>query len=292
MIFPRMDSLWAGCLSYLDSVRLRPGIVLVAAAIADFWSLIFPTECAVCGRASVSLCLECQAKIREATVHPFRADGAAPALPQADRPALSTADSNCLESLPVTAAGHYRATLARLILAYKSHHRTDIVRPLQAALASALHAAVNELRRGGEPAQILLVPAPPKGRSMRRRGYDPVAVLLNGLERRGELPAGCQQARLVRYPGAVGQIGPLLEGRNRPQHQKGLGRSQRRANVRFTMTERRTRDSVQSAVCLVVDDVLTTGATIAEVTRVLRLGGARVVGGVVVAATAPPSGAE
>ncbi|WP_372434183.1 ComF family protein [Arthrobacter sunyaminii] len=49
------------------------------------------------------------------------------------------------------------------------------------------------------------------------------------------------------------------------------------------------KGSLAGTRCLVVDDVLTTGATIAEATRALRAAGARVEGAVVLAATTPPS---
>lgn len=225
-------------------------------------------------------------------MHPFRAEGGAPALPQAVGTGPAALVSGFGDPLPVTAAGQYRSALARLLLAYKNHHRTAVGRPLQAALALALHTAVGELGERGLTSEILLVPVPAKASSVRRRGYDPLGLLLNGLVRRGELPAGCRTARLVQYRGATHSVGLALAGRRRPQLQKGLGRAQRRANVRFTMTVRRTRDSIPGSMCLVVDDVLTTGATIAEVTRVLRLHGAQVAGAAVVAATEPPSRAE
>ncbi|MHA7153661.1 ComF family protein [Arthrobacter sp. TMN-50] len=283
---------WVSITGYLDAARRRPKVQYAAGAVKDSWALLFPTDCAVCGSFAAPLCPECLRKIRKATVHPLRAEGGAPALPQALRPGSKESTAGIDDPLPVTAAGHYRSALARLLLAYKNHRRTTIGRPLQAALAGALHAAVGDLRARGETAQILLVPVPAKASSVRRRGYDPLGLLLDGLARRGELPAGCHPARLVRYRDATHSVASAFAGRRRPQHQKGLGLAQRRANVRFTMTVRRTRYRIPGAVCLVVDDVLTTGATIAEVTRVLRLNGAHVAGAAVVAATEPPSRAE
>ncbi|MFD1847964.1 ComF family protein [Arthrobacter flavus] len=286
----RFPPWWRGVAGHLDAVRMRPDVQTFTDAIVGFWSLLFPTECAVCGRLLISLCPECLSAIRQATVRPVRVERGAPALP----PALGELESSTGlgDPLPVTAGGHYRSALARLVLAYKNHHRTDVGRPLQAALAGALHSAVEGLRQGGETAVILLVPVPAKGVSLRRRGYDPLGLLLDGLVRRGELPADCLPARLVGHRGVTGRLASALAGRGGPQHQKGLGSAQRRANVRFTMSLRRGRRVIPGAVCLVVDDVLTTGATIAEVTRVLRLAGAEVTGAVVVAATEPPSRAE
>ncbi|WP_049829552.1 phosphoribosyltransferase family protein [Arthrobacter sp. RIT-PI-e] len=73
--------------------------------------------------------------------------------------------------------------------------------------------------------------------------------------------------------------------------QKGLGRRRRRAQVGSSMRlSPRAGESLRGVRCIVVDDVLTTGATLGEVHRGLTGGGARGLGAVVVAATTSPAG--
>ncbi|NOJ58537.1 phosphoribosyltransferase family protein [Arthrobacter sp. 260] len=276
----------------LDGVLQCIWAVRLLSAGRDFWSLVFPTECAACTLPTVSLCPECRAQVRKATVRPFRADGGAQALPAAEGCDGGSGDPTVIGALPVTAAGHYRGTVARVLLSYKNHRRTDVGRPLQAALAGALQTAVHEVREGGELGELLLVPVPTRGASVRRRGYDPLGLLLAGLGRRGELPAGCRVDALVVYHGPLKGRPSALPGGTGPVSQKGLGGSQRRINVHASMALATGRQLPPGTLCLVVDDVLTTGATIAEVTRVLRHAGAAVAGAVVVAATPAPSRAR
>ncbi|TGJ97703.1 hypothetical protein DLJ96_07205, partial [Actinotalea fermentans ATCC 43279 = JCM 9966 = DSM 3133] len=73
--------------------------------------------------------------------------------------------------------------------------------------------------------------------------------------------------------------------------QVGLGSRSRGARLRGVRTARRAgRQGLlrPGTVCLLVDDVLTTGATLAACERVLEDAGARVLGAVVLAATPPP----
>jgi predicted amidophosphoribosyltransferase len=63
--------------------------------------------------------------------------------------------------------------------------------------------------------------------------------------------------------------------------QRGLDRDARRRNVAHALG---ARDAAGLRV-LVIDDVLTTGATLEEAVRALRAGGAEVVGAATIAAT-------
>ena len=256
---------------------------------ADFLSLIYPTSCVVCEAWDVSLCQPCGEQVCRATIQPRHAEDWAESLP---------VHSLRGSPLPVLAAGIYAGALARTVLAYKNHGHTDVGRVLATALARSLHIARHQAFGQDHP-ELLIVPVPTRAGSLRRRGYDPVRMLVTGLQSRGELPDGCSVSP------AVVQLGVLTAGnpeelrraltgvraaaRRRTRSQKGLGSRGRRANVAGSMTVAdRFAGRLEGRHCLVVDDVLTTGSTIAEVDRVLRSERAVVVGAVVLAATPPP----
>ncbi|MCY0903549.1 ComF family protein [Arthrobacter sp. H14-L1] len=266
-------------------------------------ALILPAECVVCGAEDCSLCRDCARALRAATHHPYRAEESAPAL----------MDVNGTVLLPVVAAGCYRDELALVLLAFKNHGRTDLAPSLSGPLGRSLSAALGAApgpaphRRRGRPLQngvVLLVPVPTSGRGYRKRGYDPLWRLLLALLRRSALPSGTMLCRALRL-----KTRPPWRQRS----QKALGRMARRANVRNSMyvpaspwsgRSRGHRPTGNSAVgcawrpvpglmhgpqlagrtVVIVDDVLTTGATVAEAARALRAAGAIVCGAVVIAA--------
>uniref|UniRef100_UPI0028D85C44 ComF family protein n=1 Tax=uncultured Microbacterium sp. TaxID=191216 RepID=UPI0028D85C44 len=96
--------------------------------------------------------------------------------------------------------------------------------------------------------------------AFRRRGYRPVEVLVRRAGRRPE--------RLLRL-------------RRAPADQRGLGDHARRENVRDVFAAR----TVLGGPVVVVDDVVTTGATLAEAVRALRAAGATDVRAVALAHT-------
>lgn len=107
------------------------------------------------------------------------------------------------------------------------------------------------------PAPRLLVPVPLHPRRLRRRGFHPA----------GELARVLGRARRVRVdPTALARL------RDTPS-QTGLDRRERRDNVRGAFQAR--RGLVLPRCVGLVDDVVTTGSTLAEAARELRRAGAR-----------------
>ncbi|MCC3276827.1 MULTISPECIES: ComF family protein [unclassified Arthrobacter] len=195
--------------------------------------------------------------------------------------------------------------MARVLLAFKNRGHTDLAGFLVPVLAGVLQEAAQEAFRLSGSRTLVLVPVPGSARSMRRRGYAPLALLIRRLERAGLLPPGCSAAPLVSYVRGYGSAVPFLPGRagspaadGRRLAQKGLGSGNRRRNVRNTMTAAPSRSSrgtggagegsLVGVSCVVVDDVLTTGATIGETVRALRAEGAGVFCAAVMAATPAP----
>ncbi|MCU1472071.1 ComF family protein, partial [Amnibacterium sp.] len=136
-------------------------------------------------------------------------------------------------ALPVWSGLAYEGVARSVLLAFKNEGRTEHGPHLAAALRAAIEAASPVL--GAEP--VTLVPMPATIRSTRDRGYDPVRVVL----RRASLPS----LRLLR-----------LE--RRAADQRALGREDRLRNVAGSMRS----GAADGRRVLLVDDVVTTGATL------------------------------
>jgi predicted amidophosphoribosyltransferase len=144
----------------------------------------------------------------------------------------------------ILAAWEYDGAARELVLALKL--RT--VRPAAIPLAAAMAALA--LRNGLRGTELTWVPA--RRRDVRRRGYDHAEILAREVGRRLGLPA---RARLHRVA-------------DRPD-QAALGARERRRNLRGVFAGRACPGGV-----VLVDDLVTTGATAAACTAALRAAGA------------------
>ena len=206
--------------------------------------LLLPVSCAVCGAPGSALCPVCRRMLRRATARPRAVTPPSPLLDAGVR---------------VHTAGEYEHELASALLAFKNGGRGDLLPVLAAVLSGALVEAARSAARPGAP--LHWVPVPTSARARRRRWFDPVATVLDA----AAMPAGSRVRHALRHRPPAGQW-------RRGGPQKGRGRAERVRAIRGSM---RARD-VTGLRCVVVDDVLTTGATAAEAVRCLRAAGATV----------------
>lgn len=171
---------------------------------------------------------------------------------------------------PPYSVAPYAGSTRRLVVGFKDRDAVAVAPALGAALAEAVVSAVAGHACGG-PAG--LVPVPSLRSSRRRRGYDPVVEL-------ARLAARHAVARDVEV-----QVLPVLEHVRAVRDSAGLSSAERAANIGHALRVR-PRVFLPGALPLVlVDDVVTTGATLAEAARALRESGAEVVAAAAVAAT-------
>lgn len=161
--------------------------------------------------------------------------------------------------------------MRRLVLAYKEQGNLALRRPLGSAVAAAVLAVVGAT--DVPLTRIALVPVPTSRAAVRRRGHSPVLSMTRHAARRIRPDIDCTVLR------ALEMCAPTAD-------QAGLGAAARAVNVAGAYAVReRVRPAVAGRAAVVVDDVLTTGATAAEASRALAYAGVRVLGVAVVAAT-------
>lgn len=218
-------------------VSVRLGSVLAAAG-----DLVLPRSCAGCDRPGAAVCTGCRRALCDLAVP-------TPG-PVAPRP-VPEGWPGCHATL------RYEGVAARLARAFKDEDRRDLGDVLARLLADAVRRAAQQ----GGPGGVLVVPVPSSPAAIRRRGDQPMLQL-----------AG--RAVHLLGPGAAVEAG--LRVRRGTADQAGLDRAARLANLDRAMTVRRPR-RVHWRRIVLVDDVLTSGATLTEGRRaLLEAGAARV----------------
>ncbi|MBX6370716.1 MAG: ComF family protein [Acidothermus sp.] len=178
--------------------------------------------------------------------------------------------------VPVLAAGRYEGALRRLLLAYKERGQPDLRRPLATLLASVLRTLAGQ--HAAHVRRLAVVPVPSTRTAMRVRGRDPLSRVTEGA------------VRLASSGGLdLGAVGPCalvvtsaLRHRRAVRDQAGLSVAERFTNLDDALVARR---SLVGLTVVVVDDVVTSGATLQEACRALRVAGANVLGAATIAAT-------
>lgn len=211
---------------------------------------IYPPRCLACPEPTAEsggLCPDCWQDVAFIT-GPRCPSCAAPVLEDG----ISCAD--CIRHPPAwdrgAAAVLYDGVGRRAVLSFKHGDRVDLAPPLARWIERA---AAPLLARSD-----VIVPVPLHWRRLLRRGYNQAALLSRHLGRLSGIPAA--PAALMRH-----QNTPPL---------KGLGREARHALLRDALRLHQP-DAVTGRRVLLIDDVLTSGATLSAAAEVLRAGGAK-----------------
>jgi predicted amidophosphoribosyltransferase len=155
--------------------------------------------------------------------------------------------------VPVLSLGRYAAARRQAIVAVKEHGRADLIAPLAVALHTGL---VRLLGWGLLDTPLTVVPAPTRRTAARRRGGDPVTRVAQAAT--AQL-SGIGVVRALRLTGVA-------------RDSVGLSSADRQRNLAGRV--RLTRPVTGPVV--VVDDVVTTGATACESVRALQTAGVEV----------------
>ena len=219
-----------------------PLATLIRELWLDLCALVWPTRCVSCGLPDRDCCMPCRVELRS----------------------HAAAVRLLVDGVPVAACGGYDGPLRAVLVAFKHGGRTGFAGELSALLGSALEAAIAAADQAGlscDPPVIVAAPSRPA--RVRERGFRHLDVLIG---------------RAMRERGIAGlRVAALRAARGR-RSQQGLGAAERVSNAALVETRRTRRNVLAGRRVILVDDVVTTGATVSAAKSVLEAAGAQVVG--------------
>ncbi len=231
-------------------LRTTPGV-----PGSELARLVLPVACPGCGTPDVDLCVPCAAGLAGPV---RRCEAGAPRLDHLDGGAI----------LPVWAAARYAGPVRGIVPAWKDGGRADLTAVVLAAIGRAAREAAPALAAALDGRRLHVVPVPSRPGVRRRRGADLVGLLAD---------RACTELA----GSGLDAVACRALVRSRGRDQVGLGARARGLNLARAVRVRGEPHGLH----LLVDDVLTTGATLAACEGALTRVGALVLGALVVAAT-------
>ena len=222
----------------------------VSTRIGDIVSLGAPACCAGCGRPGCALCRECESALLGSP----RLHAPTPTPPMWPR---------------TWVIAPYAGSTRAAITAWKERGRRDVAGHLACALTQAIAAASEG---GSQPplSAFSVIPIPSSRASRRHRGEDAWGRVVS------------MAVDMIRRAGESVELDRVLRLGRQPRDQSALNAVERFVNLDGAMECAR---QPRHASVVVVDDIVTTGSTLAEATRALRAVGVADVRAAAIAAT-------
>lgn len=214
----------------------------------NFLNILFPEKCPVCQKRSndhavAPICTECWQQIL-----PYQGPGCK----RCGRPLVSELSIVCEECIVAEPAfkhaasySLYDGTLKKAINLLKYYGIKRLSKPLS-----------DFLLLGDIPASDAVIPVPLHEKRLRHREFNQSALIANNIAKRCEIPL---------------LLDCLKKTKDTP-HQVGLHSQERRKNIKGAFTVKKSHMITGKSI-LLIDDVITTGATIRECSRVLAQSG-------------------
>lgn len=204
--------------------------------------ILFPTRCFGCRALGLDICSQCRVLWNP---HLYRSE---------------------FDSLKIYSAVLYSPVAKRIILSAKENGIKAADELVIDALSHSLHLLLRDFEMG------ILVPAPSRKSSNRKRGRDFLSVITHALARNESLDCA-----------------DLLIHTRKVRDQSKLNAHQRHENIyeALAIDRNKLRSLGVGTDVILVDDLLTTGATLLEARRALEVRGIRVIAAIT-ACLSPP----
>ncbi|MGO9272087.1 MAG: ComF family protein [Terriglobia bacterium] len=239
------------------------------------FALLFPTPCSLCGgeltgASTVGICRTCWAGLSpwtgatcEQCGEPLASEVASPATAEAGEVLCGACRRGEHKFDRAASYGLYRGDLRAVILQLKFGRRERLGERLGALLVPVwLRVVPPEILAGESP---LILPIPLHPSRQRERGFDQAELVARGLVRALRRDSEARALRVETH---------CLRRTRATAPQSGLSLVARRENVRVVFAVAAPK-RVRDRVVVLVDDVMTTGATLSACAASLKAAGAR-----------------
>ncbi|MBN2363253.1 ComF family protein [candidate division WOR-3 bacterium] len=227
--------------------------------VSAVFSFFLPSKCRFCGKMlgyeEVFLCDDC-----------LKLCGIFDKCPFCSLPLPGEGKcQHCAEKLKLPFAGlfylgPYRSPLKESILAMKFNGYSRLAKRLGEELSKKIPAFEES---------VVFVPVPSSRKSLRQRGFNQARLMAESAARL--LDGECRRK--------------VLKLKGKKKNQMGLNREERAENMKGKMSEGEEFRFLRDRTVILIDDVMTTGATLKEAHRVLKKSGAKSIYAAVAAIT-------